>query len=281
MTIETISRANMELSSRQHLARPMAETDDSAWNGLFKVGGTAALLAALVFRRNLDAEVMLLRTVGVINAGSTAAPGTVVDWFRLLQSNKLLGLTLLNLFDLVNYALVGLIFLALLVALRRTSPSFMTIAAALAFVGIAVYFESNQALSMLSLSDQYAATTTDAQRSLLLAAGQATLAIHSNAIYAGSGIYLSFFLVSAAGLIISAVMLRSEIFDQVTAYAGILANVFGLGYYVTLAFAPAVVALPLSISALFLLAWYILISRRLFQLARGGSKEAGDRAGRN
>ncbi len=281
MTIETIIRVNVELSSRQHLARPMAETDDSAWNGLFKVGGAAALLAAVVFRRNLDAEVMLLRAVGVINAGSTAAPGTVVDWFMLLQSNKLLGLTLLNLFDLVNYALVGWIFLALLVALRRTSPSFMTIAAALAFVGIAVYLESNQALSMLSLSDQYAATTTDAQRSLLLASGQAMLAIHSNATYAGSGIYLSFFLVSAAGLIISAVMLRSEIFDQVTAYAGILANVFGLGYYVTLAFAPAVVALPLSISALFLLAWYILISRRLFQLARGGSKEAGDRAGRN
>ena len=150
MTIETISSVNVELSSRQHLARPMAETDDSAWNGLFKVGGTGALIAAVVFRRNLDAEVMLLHTVGVINAGSTAAPGTVVDWFMLLQSNKLLGLTLLNLFDLVNYALVGLIFLALVVVLRRTSPSAMTIAAALAFVGIAVYLESNQALHAIT-----------------------------------------------------------------------------------------------------------------------------------
>jgi hypothetical protein len=99
-------------------------------------------------------------------------------------------LTLLNLFDMVNYALVGLMFLALCVAFRRASPSAMTIAAALGFVGIAVYLASNQALTMLSLSNQYAAATTDTQRSLLLAAGQVTLAIHHNAGYEGTGIYL-------------------------------------------------------------------------------------------
>ncbi|MGQ9552617.1 MAG: hypothetical protein ACUVWR_00745 [Anaerolineae bacterium] len=173
--------------SRQHTASPNTGTEDRAWKGLFTVGGVAALIAAVVFRRNLDAELMLLRGAGIINAGPSASPTTVLDWFTLLQDNKLFGLTLLNLFDMVNYALVGLMLLALFAALRRTSQSAMTVAAAMGFVAVVVYLASNQALAMLSLSDQYAAATTDAQRSMLLAAGQATLAIHSNATYGGTG----------------------------------------------------------------------------------------------
>jgi hypothetical protein len=252
--------------SRSHPIGPDTTTEDAAWKGLFKVGSVAALIAGLVFRRNLGAEFMLLRSVGIINVGPTTSHYSVLDWFGLLQNNRLLGLTLLNFFDMVNYALVGLMFLALFAALWRANRCLIAIAASLSFVGIAVYFASNQALTMLSLSDQYAAETTEAQRSVLLAAGQATLAIHQNAGYEGTGLYLSFFLVTVAGLLISAVMLRRRIraFSKVTAYMGILANGFGLGYYLALAFAPVMVALPLSISALFLLAWYVLIGRQLW-----------------
>ncbi len=265
MTVVTPERAHVEAQrDHQPIARFQAETEHSVWSGIFKVGGAAALIAGLVFRRNLGAEFMLLRSVGIINVGPTTPPDSVLDWFGLLQNNRLVGLTLLGLFDMVNYALVGLMFLALFAALRRAGRSSITIAGALSFVGLAVYLASNQALTMLSLSDRYAAATTEAQRSLLLAAGQATLAIHQNAGYEGTGLYLSFFLVTVAGLLISAVMLRSDAFGKVTAYMGILANGFGLGYYLALAFAPALVAVPLSVSALFLLAWYVLIGRQLW-----------------
>lgn len=252
----------------QRVGETTVEVSESRWNGLYRIGGTAALIAAVVFRRNLDAEYMLLRNVGIIEVGPAAPPSTVIDWFMLLQNNKLLGLTLLNLFDIVNYALVGLIFLALFAALRRVSKSFMALAATLGFLGIAVYFASNQAFAMLSLSNQYAAATTDTQRAMFLAAGQAVLAIHNNANYQGAGIYMSFLLVSIAGLIISSVMLQSNIFSKGTAYVGILANVFELGYYIILAFAPGIVFIPVSASAPFLLIWYILIGRRLFQLGQ-------------
>jgi hypothetical protein len=151
---------------------------------------------------------------------------------------------------------MGLMFLALYAALRRASESFMAIATTLAFVGIALYFASNTAFSMLSLSDQYEAATTDAQRSILLAAGQAMLAI-----YQGTAFYMSYVLVSIAPLIISVVMLRSNIFSKVTAYTGILANVLGLAYFL-----PAVGVLLSLISVVGLAIWYILIARRLFQL---------------
>ena len=251
-----------------------AETGNHVYATLYRTGALAALLAALIFRRNLDAEWLLLRGTGMINVGPIETPSSISDWFTLIQNNKLLGLTLLNLFDLVNYALVGLIFLALIAALRRSSRSWTTLATALGFAGITVYFASNQAFSMLSLSNQYAEATTAAQRAMFLAAGQAALAIHQNASYAGRGIYLSFLLVSIAGLIISAVMLHSSDFGKRIAATGILANGFGLSYYLVLAFAPALVFIPLSVSAVFLLIWYLQVSRRLwtlgsFRISRG------------
>ena len=109
---------------------------------------------------------------------------------------------------------------------------------------------------------------------MFLAAGEALLAINNpGAIYQGTGIYLSLLLVLLAGLIISIVMLRSSIFSKATACVGILANVFGLGYFIALAFAPAILALPPVISAPFRVIWYILIARRLFQLGSGVLEE--------
>ena len=70
--------------------------------------------------------------------------------------------------------------------------------------------------------------------------------------------------------IISLVMLRSHVFGKATAYVGILANGFGLGYFITLAFAPALYALFPIISAPFRVLWYVLIAIRLFQLGRVG-----------
>ena len=153
-----------------------AETSDSDWKILYRFGGAAALIAGVIFRKNLRPEISLF--------SAQKQPDTIIDWFTLLQNNRLLGLSYLNLFDIVDYALMGLMFLALYVALRRPNKSYMAIATTLGFIGITVYFASNTAFSILSLSDQYAATTTDAQRSMFLAAGQAVLAINnSGAVY--------------------------------------------------------------------------------------------------
>ena len=230
-----------------------ADTSDSDWKSLYRVGGVAALIAGVIFRRNLGPEISLF--------SAQKQPNTIVDWFTLLQNSRLLGLSYLNLFDILDYALVGLMLLALYVALRLANESYMAIATTLGFVGIAVYFASNTAFSMLSLSDQYAAATTDAQRSMFLAAGQAVLAINNpGTAYQGTGIYVSFLLLAVAGLIVSAVMLRSSIFGRVTAYVGILASAFDLAYCITFAFVPAMTVYLLSAAGLLLMVWHILIS---------------------
>jgi hypothetical protein len=241
-------------------------TPELAYKSLYKIGTAAALIAGVIFRRNLDADYMLLRNAGLIRVGPAGSPGTILDWFLLLQNHRLVGLTLLNLFDLVNYALVGLIFLGLSIALKQASKAWVTLAAALSFLGITVYFASNQTFAMLCLSNQYATATTEFQRTLILAAGQAVLAIHNNVTYQGSGFCVSYLLVSIAGLILALVMLKANIFSKGCAFVGILANAIGLGYYLVLAFDRALVFIPLSVSAPFLLIWYILIGMRLWTM---------------
>jgi hypothetical protein len=235
------------------------EPADSRWKGLYKVGGTAALLAGVLF---------VIEIIGVIATGPP--PLTVIGWFTLLQHNRLRGLFDLFLLDMVVTALFVPLFLALYVALRRASPSLMAIATILGFVGIALYFASNTAFSMLSLSDHYAAATTVAQRAQFLAAGQ--VALTGLAATQGAGLQVAFALNAIAGVIISGVMLRSKIFSKVTAVVGLLGNVLELGlpgvsvpFYIEFAI--------VGIGGVLLVIWYILIARRLFMLAQGISKE--------
>jgi hypothetical protein len=244
------------------------ETPDSAWKSLYMVGGAAALIAGVIFRRNLGVEISLF--------SKYTPPATVSDWFTLLQSNRLIGISYLNFFDVIDYALVGLMFLALYAALRHINKSYMAIATVLSLVGIATYFASNTAFSMVSLSNQYTVATTDAQRAMYLAAGQAMLAINdigNPGTQPSTGIYMSSLLIAIAGMITSIVMLRSDMFSRATAYVGILASTFDLVYCIAFAFVPVINADLVAISTipaagLLLMIWHILIGRRLFQLGQ-------------
>jgi hypothetical protein len=248
----------------------MAQRDPTAtWKPLYLTGAIAALLAVFVFRRNLGAELSLLASFGLVHGIPAAPPATASGWFDLFHANRLAALTNLNLFDLFEYTLLGLVFLALWAALRGASPSAMLVATTAGLVGIAVYFASNQSLAMLALSERYAAAASDAQRSAYLAAGEALLAANNPAsLVQGAGVFISLFLVLLAGLIISAVMLRSAAFGKATASFGMLANGIGLCYFVTLAFLPAIYWLPHPISAPFRVVWYFLIALKLFKLAK-------------
>lgn len=256
---------------------PKTQEQDVLWKTLYIIGGVAALTAVIFFRRNFGAEMMVSNGFGLFDV-PPQAPKTALGWFTLFQDSWFVGLALFNLFDLINYVLVGLIFLALYGALKQANKSLMVLAIALTIVGITVFLATNQAFSMLSLSQRYAAATTDAQRAMFLAAGEALLAIDNpGALYEGFGYLLGLFFVLLAGLLISIVMLRRPIFAKAAAYTGILANSFGLAYFAALLFAPSIIWLPPTLSAPFRMIWYVLIAIKLFQLGRNKSQEERSR----
>lgn len=232
------------------------ETADPTYQKLYLAGGAAALIAAgLVL-----AEVVVFAIF--------PPPETISGWFMLFQRSRLLGFLNFWGLEVPMYWMFVLMFLALYTAIRKTSPGLMAIALAFAVLGIGVFLATNNPASMLSLSSQYAAATADAERSALLAAGQALLATTNQR--AVGGFNMGLFLVSAAGLMVSSAMLKSASFSRPTALVGILAHGLSLADYLRQALTSSAVFALLVIlpNALFLVIWYVQVGRRLHQLGR-------------
>jgi hypothetical protein len=238
-------------STRQE--RPLTRPDDTAdprWRGLYRAGGAAALIMVAL---------ILVQVTVYVAWPPPAFDGPALPWFELLQDNRLLGLLSLDLLYLVDSALLAVMYLALYIALRRTSESAMLVGTVLGLVGIAAYYASNTAFEMLYLSNQYAAATTEAQRATFLAAGEAALAA-----YRGTAFDVYYVLNDIILLVIAVVMLRSHIFSRATAYSGLIAGALmgvpssagTLGMYMALA------------SLLPWMVFSVLVAPRLFQMGK-------------
>lgn len=223
-------------------------TTERDWKPLYKTGGIA--LAAM-------AGIIIIQMF-VFMTAPPPYEGSALDWFELFRANHLIGLVNFEVL-MVIYVLLSLVpTLALSVLHREASPSFVAIYLALSLVGVVSFIVARPAVEMLSISNGYAAATTDMQRAAFLAAGETLLAT-----FHGMAFQVSYVLGSLSGLIISLIMLKANLFGRTTAWLRIASSVCDFGLYVP------VVGLYISLfSVFFLLAWNILVARRLFQLAR-------------
>ncbi|HKJ67318.1 MAG TPA: hypothetical protein VKA68_05135 [bacterium] len=135
----------------------------------------------------------------------------------------------------------------------------MLIAVVFGIAEIAAYFASNPAFEMLSLSNQYASATTEAQRTMFLTAGHVMLET-----YTGTAFDIYYVLNTIVLLIFSDIMLRSNLFSNATAYLGSLAGILmiipssagTLGLYFSLAS-----LIPWAI-------WLVLVGQSLLRVGR-------------
>ncbi len=213
---------------------------------LYRTGGIAAALMVL----------LTLLHSGVFFV--VGLPATILEWFQLLERSALGGLLASELL-LVLYVILSIPFaLAVYTALRKASPSLMAIYLVFALVGTMTFIASRPAFEMLSLSHGYAAAATDAQRAALLAAGESTFAA-----FKGTAFWVSYILGSISGLVLSAAILRSTIFGRATAYLRIASSLLDSGLFVP------TIGLFISLFSVFsLLAFHVLMARRLLQMAR-------------
>jgi hypothetical protein len=231
-----------------------AEAVEPPYASLYKLGGAAALTAAVLTL----SEVILFIFF--------PQPDTVENWFLLFRDSPVLGLLEFWGLELPLYIVFALVFLAFFYALRKDHEGVLAVAVMFAMLGTGIFLAANNPFSMLSLSNQYAASTTDIQRSVLLGAGEALLA-HTGQRAVG-GFNTGLFLVSLAGLIISKVMLKSSPFSRSTGYIGIAAHTLSLVDYLrqALTASPFLALLVILPNALLLIAWYVLAGRRLYKL---------------
>ena len=233
--------------SQTYYGDKTTEIAESRWKGLFIAGGVAAF------------SMLVLMIVQIIVFAVWPPPATVAGYFSLFQKNWLLGLLSLDLLYIVDNVLLILIYLAVYLVLRKAGESSMLIALIFGIAGIAAYFASNTAFEMLSLSNQYAAATTEAQRATLLTMGQVMLET-----YKGTAFDIYYVLNTIVLFIFSPVMLRSRLFSNATAYFGFLA-----GLLMVIPSSAGTLGLYFSLASLIPWAiWLVLVGQRLLQLGR-------------
>jgi hypothetical protein len=228
------------------------------WSGLYKLGAVTSLLILCT---------AVLEILITFLPGGYASAETVVDWFNLLHDNWFLGLRNLGLLNIAMTALSIPMFFALCMAHWKVNPKYSALAMIISFIGVAVFYATNRAFAMLDLSAQYAAASTDAQRAVLEAAGQALLAVGQSHT---PGTFIGFCLSEIAGILISFVMLRGGIFSKHTACAGILGFGMLLVYEICQSFVPGSSSFALIfalIGGILNLVWYALIAQRLWKTA--------------
>ncbi len=245
------------------------ETPDLSWKSVYRIGGVAALITAILFL----SDIVVLSTLGPV-------PTDAIGWFTLLENDRVIGLAKLFFTDFWGMVLYCPLFFALYGALKQTNKAYSALAAILAFSGIAITLATSMPYPMVYLSNQYSVAANAAQRDWILAAGESVLAFSNGT---GIGAYSGALFVESAAVIFSLLMLRSQVLSQVTAYIGILGHGLDLARIlislVVMPIAPLAFLDTLGVGLLAVggplqLIWLILLGRRLLTLGLGGSKEA-------
>jgi hypothetical protein len=240
-----------------------SEIADYRWQSLYRLGGVTALIIALLLIGEIVVYAVLPR------------PATAIEYFAIFHDNWLAGLLYFDLLGMISYLLFIPTILALYMALHHTSETAMIVATALFFIGIADFFATNTAFSVLTLSSQYATAKTEAERAMFLTAGQTMVTLFNE-----NAFLVSYVIVSAAWAMISAVMLRSTLFSHSIAYAGILAGTTGIAAVILehISASTLFIAIALYFVAIVsLFVWAVLVGRRLYQFRAIGTAFMKDR----
>jgi hypothetical protein len=238
------------ITNKKTFGNKITEILDTRWKGLYIAGGVAALF------------MLLLIIIQIIVFVVSPPPTTIEGYFSLFQKSWFLGLLSLDLIYIVDSVLQILIYLGVYLGLRKTGESSMLVALIFGLVGIAAYFASNTAFEMLSLSNQFAVATTEAQKTMLLTSGQVMLET-----YKGTAFDIYYVLNAIVLFIFSTVMLRSKLFSRAIAYLGFLA-----GILMIVPSSAGMIGLYFALASLIPWAiWLVLVGQRLLLFGRSAN----------
>lgn len=180
-------------------------------NSIFRIGAISALV------------ILILIPIQIVFYILWPHPDSIIGWFELFQRNWLLGLIGFDLLYMLSMIPMILLFIAMFFALFKTRKLLSIIAVIFGLMGIAIYFSSNTAIEMLSVSQQYAQATTEQQKEILLAAGQTFYSMY------GGTAYAAYYILNGLALILFFIaMIPNTLFRKSTAYIGLSAGILML-----------------------------------------------------
>jgi len=226
------------------------ETVDSSWKGLYKWGGILALLAGVLY--------ILFIALAI---GMGIPPSGAEDLLKYYSGQTTLAYSAYGLEMLADILLLPAVF-ALYLTLKGINKNAMLAASGFGglFVALDLGVIAVSAIALVTLSQNYAAATSDIQRTAYVATASYSLAVISVSERVFSSVIPSLW-----GLITGVVMLRG-IFSKSTAYLGIAASIVGFAYSISI-FAPSL-AILVVIEVLIFAVWFMLAGYRLYRLGK-------------
>ena len=225
----------------------------SGWKWVWRLGAIAAFI--------LMVYCVALMVQMVVLGGPSASAS---EAFRLLRENRIVGLLRLDLPTMFAMPVYYVLFLALYAALKSADGPITALGTLLAFAGLTLFLAAPSALSMASLTDKYAAASTEEARAQLLAAGEAVMA---SDIWHGTSAMIGGVLMQVGAVLICVVMLRGGVFGSVTAWIGIVMYGLDLTHIFAMIWLPVAGIVLMAIAGPLYPVWFFLVGRRLMRLS--------------
>ena len=237
------------------------DNSEKQWKIIYKIGAVTTIIVLC--------GIIIDMVVGTITGGNiTELPQTAIERFNQFKEIPLLGLYNLDLLNIINQIIIIPSIYALYAVHRDTYKPSALLALILFLVGTTIFVTSNTALTMLDLSQKYFAASSEEQRMLLAAAGEAMLAKGS---HGSLGVFIGFALPTFANVVMSCVMLNGKVFSRATSYAGIVGNSLMVIYIIMVTFLQAVKNMDLAFAmpaGLLVMAWMIMFTIKLLKLSK-------------
>jgi hypothetical protein len=233
--------------------------NEKQWNSIFILGGIATIIVLI--------GSLLDVLIGNVTGGNLSnLPQTAISRFAQFKDNIVLGLYNLDLLNTINQIIFIPSYFALYAAHRKVNKAYAELALIIFIVGTIVFVTNNSALTMLDMSNKYYAATTDDQRILFSAAGEALLI---KGAHGSLGVFIGYLLSLIANLLISFVMLKGKIFGKINSYIGIIGSIIMIIYIILVTFVPSVKNIATAVAmpgGLLLMTWMIMYSIKLFKI---------------
>lgn len=233
---------------------------DTKWKSVIFLGSVCTFIAL--------AGTIIDIVFGTITGGNLGElPQTALDRISQIQSNPLLGLYNLDLLNIIIQLIMIPAYLALYVVLSKIQPGFSLLAFIFFLVGTITMVTGNAALPMYELSSKYFAASSEAQKILLAAAGEALLV---KGIHGSYGMFIGFILPNLGGILISWLMLKSGIFTKTNAWLGLIGSIMISFYLILVTFVPEVKSMATLFAApggIMLMVWMLLFAFRLKKIS--------------
>ena len=237
------------------------DNSEKQWKIIYKIGAVTTIIVLC--------GIILDMLVGTMTGGNIAElPQTAFERFNQFRENSLLGLYNLDLLNIINQIILIPSIFALYAAHRDTNKPTALLSLILFLIGTTIFVTGNTALTMLDLSQKYYATSSEEQRMLLAAAGEAMLAKGS---HGSLSVFIGFALPTFANGMMSCLMLKGNIFSRANSYIGIVGNSLMVIYIIMVTFMPSVerMALVFAMPAgLLLMVWMIMFTIKLLKLSK-------------